>query len=180
MIGPLTTFIKSYRDFWNDICPNVAKLLKVVNQGLRASPLRVPLAAENRSIAGPLGTAVDYYVGWTTGAALLDQAERMAKLNEDARIITGLVATRLLALRNKPQLLPAEMEHLGCLCLVLAQRAGACGACCGVVCPCRTSPCASDPVAASDLQSCLRRVWDPHQRLGRGSGRRRNALRRQM
>ena len=119
-VGALTTFIKNHRDFWNVTCPDLSKALKVVNNGLRALPLRVPLGTENRAVAGPLGTAVDYYIGWMTGASLLDQTERMAKLNEDARLITGLVSARLVTLRNKARLSSPELENLGQLSLVLA------------------------------------------------------------
>jgi hypothetical protein len=57
--GPLTTFIKRYRDFWNELRLDLSETLTVVNDGLRAIPLPVLLASENRAIAGTLGTAVE-------------------------------------------------------------------------------------------------------------------------
>lgn len=125
--GSLTTFIKRNRDFWNAVCPDISKTLTIVNQELRASPVLVPMAIENRPFAGPLGTAVDYYIGWTAGALLLEQAKRIATpLTEDARMITALVASHLDRLRKKKAALSRiELERLGRLCLVLAQMESA-------------------------------------------------------
>lgn len=119
--GSLIAFVEARRDFWNELCPDTRKLVELINRSLRTSPLRAPLRPENRSVAGPLGTATDYYMGWLTGETLEKQVVCMSGVSRDARVIADHLAIRFRVLRAKERLSRSEKEHLGRACLALAQ-----------------------------------------------------------
>jgi len=119
--GSLTAFVEARRDFWNEVCPDTRKLIDPINRSLRESPLRVPLRPENRSFAGLLGTATDYYMGWLAGETLEKQISRASGVSRDARVIADHLVIRFKALRAKERLSHFEEEYLGRACLVLAQ-----------------------------------------------------------
>jgi hypothetical protein len=119
--GSLTGFIKAQPTFWSATCPDIRKVITSVNRALRERPLRVPLRSENRLIAGPLGTAIDYYVGWSAGETLHQQVVRVSNLSPDARAISKHIAATLIGLRSNTSLSRKDEAQLGRACLVLAQ-----------------------------------------------------------